>query len=199
MLGAFIMPASLSAVIHQKTYIAKGFNPKMTETREYRSLRDAFGQFATGVTVVTARDSEGKPIGLTANSFASVSLDPPLVSWCIDKQSARFELLAAAEFYTISVLTEQQRELSNLFAMRSWDDNAFNEVQWYEGLNGVPQLPDVGARFHCKSMYKYPGGDHLIIVGAVEDYEFDSQSPLIFFQGDYQVINAEPLKEESVA
>lgn len=168
----------------------------MTETREYRSLRDAFGQFATGVTVVTALDNQGKPIGLTANSFASVSLDPPLVSWCIDKKSARFELIAAAEFFTISVLTEEQRELSNLFAMRSWDDNAFDDIQWYKGLNGVPQLPGVGARFHCKTTYKYPGGDHLIIVGAVEDYELDSQSPLIFFQGDYQQLETQASEEK---
>jgi len=160
----------------------------MTKPREYRSLRDAFGQFATGVTVVTARNKAGMPVGLTANSFASVSLEPPLVSWCIDKSSTRYEELSEAEFYTISVLTDKQRELSDLFAMRSWDDKAFDEVDWYEGLNAVPQLPEVGARFHCKRQHRYEGGDHLIIVGAVEDYEFEPQAPLVFFQGDYQLI-----------
>lgn len=161
----------------------------MTKHRQYRSLRDAFGQFATGVTVVTARNGAGLPIGLTANSFASVSLDPPLVSWCIDKNSARFKELLIAEFYTISVLTENQHALSDLFAMRSWDDKVFDEIEWYEGVQGVPQLQGVAARFHCRTMHRYAGGDHKIIVGTVEDYEFDSHKPLLFFQGDYRELS----------
>ena len=161
----------------------------MTKPREHRSLRDAFGQFATGVTVVTARNKDGIPVGLTANSFASVSLEPPLVSWCVDKTSARFEELSNTEYFTISVLTDKQQDISNLFAMRSWDDTAFDEVSWYEGLNGVPQIEDVSARFHCKLQHRYEGGDHLIIVGAVVDFESDAVEPLIFFQGDYQTLS----------
>ena len=160
----------------------------MTNPREYRSLRDAFGQFTTGVTVVTARNAEGAPVGLTANSFASVSLDPPLVSWCVDKDSTRYNELVAAEFYTISVLNVAQRELANLFALRSWDDTVFDEVEWYAGLNGVPQFADVGARFHCRAEHRYAGGDHLILVGRVEEYECEPHVPLVFFQGAYQVI-----------
>ncbi|MEM7358730.1 MAG: flavin reductase family protein [Pseudomonadota bacterium] len=160
----------------------------MTKPREYRSLRDAFGQFATGVTVVTARSEDGMPIGLTANSFASVSLNPPLVSWCVDKASTRFQELSNAEFYTISVLTDKQQALSDLFALRSWDDAVFDDIDWFEGMNGVPQFPDVGARFHCKAVHHYPGGDHVIIVGAVEDYESDAQNPLLFFQGEYKFL-----------
>jgi 3-hydroxy-9,10-secoandrosta-1,3,5(10)-triene-9,17-dione monooxygenase reductase component len=162
----------------------------MTKPREHRSLRDAFGQFATGVTIVTACSNEGVPVGLTANSFASVSLEPPLVSWCIDKSSTRYGELSNAKYFTISVLTEQQREISNLFAMRSWDDSAFDDVEWFEGLNGVPQIPDVGARFHCRLEHKYEGGDHIIIVGFVEDYESDIEQPLIFFQGNYQTLKS---------
>ena len=160
----------------------------MNQKREYRSLRDAFGQFATGVTVVTARNAEGLPVGLTANSVASVSLDPPLVSWCVDKQSTRYKELIDADYYTISVLTEAQQEISNLFALRSWDDSVFDEVEYFEGLNGVPQLPDVGARFHCKTEQQHEAGDHVIIVGLVEDFEFDAQEPLVFFQGEYHLI-----------
>ncbi|MCH2191645.1 MAG: flavin reductase family protein [Gammaproteobacteria bacterium] len=160
----------------------------MTQVREYRSLRDAFGQFATGVTVVTTVDERGNPIGLTANSFASVSLDPALVSWCVDKSSTRFKEFAEAEFYTISVLTDEQKDLSNLFASRSWDDTVFDDVEWQAGLNQVPQLPGCMARFHCKTEHVYEGGDHLIIVGSVLEYETDEGSPLLFVQGDYQTL-----------
>jgi len=157
--------------------------------RQYRTLRDAFGQFATGVTVVTTLDKNAKPIGLTANSFASVSLEPPLVSWCVDKSSTRFHEFADAEYYTISVLTSEQQEVSNLFAMRSWDDTAFDDVEWYEGHHGVPQLPDVAARFHCKTAHLYEGGDHLIIVGSVEGYDSEPQPPLLFSQGEYRTLS----------
>lgn len=158
----------------------------MTQQKQHRSLRDAFGQFATGVTVVTTLDQHGNPIGLTANSFASVSLEPALVSWCVDRASTRFKEFAEASHFTISVLTEQQQELSNLFASRSWDDTVFEDTQWHAGHNGVPQLPGCMARFHCKTAHVYEGGDHLIIVGAVEDYDSEPQKPLLFVQGDYQ-------------
>jgi len=109
-----------------------------------------------------------------------------MVSWCVDKASTRFEEFAKAEYYTISVLTDQQQELSNLFAMRSWDETVFDDADWYEGHNGVPQLNDVSSRFHCKTAHVYEGGDHLIIVGSVLDYECDASEPLVFFQGDYR-------------
>ncbi len=158
----------------------------MTKPREHRSLRDAFGQFATGVTVITANTQQGLPIGITANSFASVSLEPPLVSWCVDKNSTRFKEFIEAEFFTISVLTAEQEKISNLFAQRSWDEKVFEDVDWFKGLNDVPQIPNVSARFHCKSEHEYAGGDHVIIVGAVLEYESDPQTPLLFFQGAYQ-------------
>ncbi len=157
-----------------------------TPEKQHRSLRDAFGQFATGVTVVTTITDDGRPIGLTANSFASVSLEPPLVSWCVDKSSTRFKEFAEAEFYTISVLTADQEDLSNLFAMRSWDDNVFDDVEWSAGHHGVPQLAGCMARFHCRTEHVYEGGDHLIIVGAVEDYDSEPQDPLLFIQGSYR-------------
>ncbi len=162
----------------------------MTQPKQHRSLRDAFGQFATGVTVVTTIDKENSPIGLTANSFASVSLEPPLVSWCVDKNSTRFTEFAEAEFYSISVLTEAQQSLSDLFAMRSWDETVFDDVEWERGHNGVPQLPGCMARFHCKTEHVYEGGDHLIIVGRVEDYEAEPMRPLLFVQGSYQTLES---------
>lgn len=160
----------------------------MTDSSKYRSLRDAFGQFATGVTVVTTRDKQGNPIGLTANSFASVSLEPPLVSWCVDKSSTRFKEFYEAEYFTISVLTSEQQEISNLFAMRSWDDTVFDDTDWFSGHNDIPQIPYVGARFHCKTAHLYEGGDHVIIVGEVLGYESEATPPLLFFQGEYRDI-----------
>ena len=157
----------------------------MTEVRQYRSLRDAFGQFATGVTVVTTLSSAGKPIGITVNSFSSVSLQPSLVSWSLDSSAKRYKEFSEAEYFTISVLTESQQDISNLFAERSWDDSVFKDVNWFAGYNDVPQIPDVSARFHCKTANLHEGGDHLIIVAQVLDYECDSQPPLIFCQGNY--------------
>lgn len=157
----------------------------MSNEREYRPLRDAFGQFATGVTVVTARNDQGAPIGITANSFASVSLEPPLVSWCVDRESTRFEELVKADCFTISVLGEKQTELSNLFASRSWDDAVFDEIDWSVGLNNVPQLQGVSARFHCRLVQSHEAGDHVILVGQVVEFENFPQAPLVFFQGDY--------------
>ena len=157
----------------------------MTRSREYRALRDAFGQFATGVTVVTAVNQTGNPIGITANSFASVSLEPPLVSWCVDKESSRYQEFVDADFFTISVLTAVQESTSNLFAQRSWDDTVFEDVEHRIGHNGVPQLENASARFHCKTEHRYEGGDHLIIVGAVQDFDCHPQDPLLFFQGKY--------------
>lgn len=161
----------------------------MTEVKQHRSLRDAFGQFATGVTVVTTRCKEGKPIGMTANSFASVSLDPPLVSWCVDKSSTRFSEFTDAKHFTISVLTADQQETSNLFAMRSWDATVFDDAEWFDGLNRVPQIPNVSARFHCETAHLYEGGDHIIIVGAVLEHESEADQPLVFFQGDYRQLS----------
>ncbi len=160
----------------------------MTQVKQHRSLRDAFGQFATGVTVVTTRDADNQPIGITANSFASVSLEPPLVSWCVDKSSTRYKEFVDAEFFTISVLTAEQQEVSNLFAMRSWDKTVFDDADWFEGMNAVPQIEGVSARFHCKTAHLYEGGDHIIIVGSVLDYESDASEALVFFQGNYRTM-----------
>ena len=158
----------------------------MTNPKKYRPLRDAFGQFATGVTVITARSEAGQPIGLTANSFASVSLEPALVSWCVDEASTRYKEFIEAKFYSISILTAEQESVSNLFAERSWDDTVFDDIDWYWGLNEIPQIEGVATRFHCQTQQIYQGGDHKIILGEILEYETDPREPLLFFQGDYR-------------
>ena len=167
---------------------AKNRTKYMNAEEKHRLLRTAFGQFATGVCVITTVDPEGKPVGITANSFASVSLDPPLVSWCVDRSATRFKEFAEAQHYSINILNSKQRSISDAFAMRSWDSTLFDEVEWYEGHNNVPQLPDALARFHCKTETRYEGGDHLIIIGRVEQFDCDPKSPLVFFQGDYLTV-----------
>lgn len=161
----------------------------MSNQKYHRSIRDAFGQFSTGITVVTTLDQNAKPVGITANSFASVSLEPPLVSWCVDRSSKRFEEFAQAQYFTISVLTSEQQAVSDLFAQRSWDVTAFDDTDWYEGDHGIPQIPGVSARFHCKTAHLYEGGDHLIIIGAVEDYDCHPSAPLLFSQGEYRTLS----------
>lgn len=161
----------------------------MNTQEKHKHLRSAFGQFATGITIITTRDSAGKPVGITANSFASVSLDPPLVSWCIDKGATRYPEFIGAQYYTINVLNSEQRAVSDLFAMRSWDSALFDEVEWFEGLHNVPQIPGAIARFQCKTHNLYEGGDHMIIVGAVEEFAAAPQSPLVFFQGEYLTVH----------
>lgn len=160
----------------------------MSAQEQHRLLRNAFGQFATGVCVITTRDHNGDPVGITANSFASVSLDPPLVSWCVDKNATRFKEYADAEYYSINILNSEQRAVSDSFAMRSWDKSLFNDVDWFEGYRGIPQIPGATARFHCKTEKLYEGGDHLIIVGLVEEFDTDPKAPLVFFQGGYSHI-----------
>jgi len=161
----------------------------MSEQKQHRSLRDAFGQFATGITVVTTRDKQGQPVGLTANSFASVSLEPPLVSWCIDKSSKRFTEFVEAQYYTISVLTQEQQAVSDLFAYRSWDASAFDEAPCFDGPQDVPQIEGVSARFHCKTAQTFDAGDHVIILGSVEAYDSEPASPLLFSQGEYRTLS----------
>ena len=163
----------------------------MSEQKQQRSLRDAFGQFATGITVVTTLDKNEKPVGLTANSFSSVSLEPPLVSWCIDKSSTRFSEFTQAPYFTISVLTAEQQAISDLFAYRSADGDAFDDIQWTVGHHGVPQLNDVSARFHCKAAQLIEAGDHVIILGAVEGFDSESAEPLIFSQGKYRTLSSD--------
>jgi flavin reductase (DIM6/NTAB) family NADH-FMN oxidoreductase RutF len=146
-----------------------------------RRLRDAFGRFATGVTVVTTRTADG-PVGMTANSFSSVSLDPPLVLWCIDKASDRFEVFRHARHYAIHVLDAGQRAVSDGFAR---DGQYFDHLRWCETAEGVPALSECLARFDCHLEQVHEAGDHVILVGRVQRVDLRSGSPLIFALGGY--------------
>ncbi len=146
-----------------------------------RAFRDALGRFATGVTVVTTLSDQG-PLGITANSFASVSLDPPLVLWSPARSSRRFPAFEAAEYYAIHVLGEDQVSLCQRF---SRDGLEFEGLDWSPNKNGVPLIGNCLARFDCIREAAHDGGDHLIVLGRVRSAEFRDGAPLLFAAGNY--------------
>ena len=153
-----------------------------------RQLRDAFGCFATGVTVVTTLGDDGRPVGLTANSFTSVSLDPPLVLFCLDRRSTSLAAFEAAERFAVNVLHAGQEAVSARFSRREPD--RFAGTAWRAGLAGVPLLEDAAAVFECARETVLDGGDHRIFIGRVEAIACDgSYDPLIFFQGRYRSVH----------
>ena len=153
-----------------------------------REFRSALGCFATGVTVVTALDPDGKPIGLTVSSFNSVSLAPPLVVWSLSLLSPHFEALRKAGRYTVNVLCAEQQKVSDRFATRN--DDHFADLPQRPGLGGVPLIEGCCAWFECVGEAQYPGGDHLIFVGRVERFAQDtSTSPLLFHGGRYRALD----------
>lgn len=150
-----------------------------------RTLRDALGCFATGVTVVTCIGPDGKPTGLTANSFTSVSLDPPLLLVCIHKMAACASAFSEAGHFAVNVLQNEQQPASIRFATR--DQDRFGETPWAEGEFGPPILKDSLGVFECERFQVHDGGDHHILVGRVMKASFDAAlDPLLYFRGKYR-------------
>ena len=145
------------------------------------SFRNALGNFATGVTVITAKSEDGTLAGVTANSFNSVSLDPPLVLWSLDRSSPSLQIMENASHFCVHVLADGQGDLCMKFA-KSGDDK-FTGVEFAEGLGGAPVFEGCLAHFECRNMVHHEGGDHVIIVGEVERFETADGDPLIFFRG----------------
>ena len=148
-----------------------------------QELRNALGSFATGVTIVAALGREGQKVGMTANSFNSVSLEPALVLWSIGRTTNCFDDFIAAQTFAIHVLAEDQQPLSNLFAMTGSD--RFAGLDCSEGLAGVPILPHYSSCFQCTIEHQYDGGDHVIMVGRVIELHDSGLRPLLFHRGDY--------------
>ena len=149
-----------------------------------RSLRDALGEFATGVTVVTARAAGGHPVGVTINSFASVSLDPPLILWSLGLQSPSLAVFEACSHYAVNVLAADQVELSLRFSQSQNDK--FAGIDTIVGARGTPILAGCSAWFECRNELRHPGGDHIILVGHVENFARAEKSPLVFHGGQYR-------------
>jgi len=160
-------------------------------TREYRSgsdprtLRAALGCFATGVTVVTCLDERGAPVGLTANSFTALSLDPPLLLVCVAKSATSAGPLGAAESFAVNVLQTGQQPASITFSSRV--ENRFGSTAWSVGEHGAPVLMESLSVFECRQHAVHDGGDHFILVGEVVKASFESRlDPLLYFRGRYR-------------
>lgn len=152
-----------------------------------RDLRDALGEFATGVTVLTTRGPDGEPVGVTINSFASVSLEPPLVLWSLGLQSPSLAAFEACSHYAVNVLAADQAELSQRFALAR--DDRFAGLELKVGSGGTPLIQGCCAWFECRNERHYPGGDHLIFVGHVERFRRGQRPPLVFHGGLYRSLS----------
>jgi len=148
-----------------------------------RAFRRALGSFATGVTIITTRDAAGEPVGLTVNSFNSVSLNPPLVLWSLANDAMSLPAFRDAEYWAVHILSTDQEDLSTRFATRG--ENKFADLDVERGLGDIPLLPGCTARFQCRTASSYQGGDHLIFIGEVADYEHSENPPLVFHGGRY--------------
>jgi flavin reductase (DIM6/NTAB) family NADH-FMN oxidoreductase RutF len=145
--------------------------------------RRALAQFATGVTVVTTRDGQGLPVGLTVNSFNSVSLEPPLVLWSLALKANSVPAFEACSHYAVNVLAGHQLEVAKRFATRGID--RFAPGDWREGAHGVPVLDGCVANFVALNRGRHVAGDHVILVGEVVDFEAPGGYPLVFHDGRY--------------
>ena len=150
---------------------------------DLQELRRVMGHFATGVTVVTTKDGEDTPFGLTANAFASLSLKPPLVLVCVDKAAHCYSCFEGSKIFAINVLGEGQEEISRRFATKGLQK--FNGIPWRKSESGLALLDGAIGHIECKVVSSYEGGDHTIYVGEVLRAKTTGDRPLIFFKGKY--------------
>ena len=153
-----------------------------------RVLRRALGQFATGVTVITTLDRERQPVGLTANSFAALSLEPPLVLWSLREASPSLAAFDATGRFVVNVLTEAQVELSRRFA--SPVEDKFAEVAFAMNVDGIPLLHGAAAWFECRTVTRQTAGDHILFIAEVERFATSEQAPLVFHGGGYHALGS---------
>jgi flavin reductase (DIM6/NTAB) family NADH-FMN oxidoreductase RutF len=154
---------------------------------DHQSLRHAFGNYATGIAVIGARGDNGQLVGMTVNSFSSVSLDPPLVVFCPARTLRAVETYASARFFSANILSAAQKRLSDLFARQG--DSKWESIGHRIGHTGVPLIPDALASFECENHAVHEAGDHLLVVGHVRAVHVkESADPLIFFRSRYRAL-----------
>jgi len=175
-------PGSHEATVHSTS--AEGFN-----TRE---LRNALGSFATGVTIITTRSRDGKPHGITVNSFSSVSLNPPLVLWSSSLFTQSLPAFQESPHFVVNILAYDQIELSNKFAKQQ--DDKFVNVNHIVPESGAPVLIGSAAHFECRNEFRYYGGDHIIFIGHVERFAYTDRPTLLFCRGKY--MRGEPILQD---
>jgi flavin reductase (DIM6/NTAB) family NADH-FMN oxidoreductase RutF len=172
----------MAAVSHNPTEVGNELSSDSSSI-DPRDFRNALGAYATGVTVITAATPDGRLAGLTCNSFASVSLNPPLVLWSLVIYSPSMSIFQNASHFAVNVLGVSQQTLATQFATRA--DDKFAGVSWEPGLGGAPVLADAVATFQCRGADRYYGGDHVIFLGAVEAYAYNRAEPLLFARGNF--------------
>lgn len=155
----------------------------MQSTFDPKLFRQALGAFTTGVTIVTTVDADGGDVGMTANSFNSASLSPPMVLWSIARTSSNFTVFVEASHFAIHVLAADQADIAGRFAQR--DVDRFAAMPRVRGAGGVPLLEGAAARFECRAAAHYPAGDHLILLGEVVAFEHWDRPPLVFSRGRF--------------
>ncbi|MDC7713667.1 flavin reductase [Vogesella sp. LYT5W] len=155
----------------------------MTQAIDVMEFRKALGAFVTGVTVVSTRQSDGTPRGFTANSFTSVSLDPALLLICIGKTAASYPVFSDTQQFSISILAEDQKQVSSIFASKAADK--FEQVAWHQGVTGSPIIDGAAAWFDCVTHQLVDAGDHIILIGRVVDFSNTAASPLGYGRGAY--------------
>jgi flavin reductase (DIM6/NTAB) family NADH-FMN oxidoreductase RutF len=155
---------------------------------EGRELRDALGRFATGVCVITTMSDKQQAVGMTANSFSSVSLDPPLVLWSLQNNSDVYDLFAAPRHFAVNILSSEQQAYSNQYAKKGQHD--LDPAHYRMGKYGAPIIRNALATFECELHATHEGGDHLIIVGRVIDmHQRPTGEPLLFYCGRYRELH----------
>ncbi|HEY0474907.1 MAG TPA: flavin reductase family protein [Kribbella sp.] len=160
-----------------------------------RAYRNALGQYATGVTVITARGADGRRVGITASSFTSVSLHPRLVSWCLSKTATHLAELEIATHFAVNVLAADQHDLSRQFAAPTQNvttHDKFADVDLTEGIAGLPLIDGAVARFQCRTVSRIEAGDHVIFLGEVEHYDAHGGDPLLYHRGHYRTAATHP-------
>ena len=156
----------------------------MPQSFTQMEFRQALGSFPTGVTIITTLGRNGQKVGMTANSFNSVSLDPPLILWSLGRQANCHDDFIAAEYFAVHILASDQQQLSNRFAETGSD--RFADLDCSQGLSGIPILPHYSTCFQCKMAQQYDGGDHIIITGEVIEFTDNQLQPLLFHRGNYK-------------
>jgi len=173
---------------HTEAYLSE-MPPSLLSDTEKRAVRNAFGCFATGVTIVTTRQEDGVPRGFTANSFTSVSLDPPLLLVCIAKQAHSCPVFTNSDHFAVNILSEDQKALSNLFASQS--EEKFEKSQWHPSVADMPIFNEGLASFVCGREKVVDAGDHVILLGRIVDQSSKPGQPLGYLRGNYFSVGLE--------
>jgi flavin reductase (DIM6/NTAB) family NADH-FMN oxidoreductase RutF len=155
-----------------------------TQPVDPREFRNALGMFATGVTIVTSVNSEGRPIGLTCNSFSSVSLKPPLILWSLSLYSPNLQFFLQAPYFAVNILAAEQQDLSRRFSSPIKD--RFADLDWSPGEGGIPLIKGSAAHLQCRNETRHYSGDHVVLIGQVLKFSYRDAEPLVFVRGHYR-------------